>query len=476
MESTEGESQGQMTPQEEPASQTNTTISDQSGRTRTHHTGVVPAKFTRLNTSGNIAENWKLFHQRWENHVILSGLDERSDRFQVATFLSLIDDDALKVYNGFQFGTPERDRSVSEIIPQFERYSIGETNETYERFVFNNRQQNKGETFESFLASIRLLIRLCNYCDSCTPSILRDRIVLGVRSMSLQTALLKKGKLNLTTAIAICKASENATIQHEQMKGKPVKKLSRERGKMSLQNCKYCGGNHPKTKAACPAFGKVCSTCGRGNRFAAVCHFAAAGKQKTDRSKHTSSKQWRGRSVGKTKQVQEDSSDDDAWLYALHSRMNKEVKSQMLIDGKRVLFQLDTGAIVNTLPRELVGEATMKPYHGRLRMWNNDTLKPAGTCRKLITNPKNGKQYDLHFIVFDGAECMHTPLLSLDTGERMNLITVNEEEFDTVRVLRKVQATEMSLTLSNRESYRENNTSPSTQASSQWSCQADEFH
>ena len=137
----------------------------------------------------------------------------------VATFLSSIDDDALKVYNGFQFGTPERDRSVSEIIAQFERYSIGETNETYERFVFNNRQQNEGETFESFLASIRLLIRSCNYCDSCTPSILQDRIVLGVRSTSLQTALLKEGKLNLKTVIDICKASENATIQHEQMKG-----------------------------------------------------------------------------------------------------------------------------------------------------------------------------------------------------------------------------------------------------------------
>ena len=312
MESTEGESQGQTTPQEEPASQTNAMISDQSGRTRTDHAGLVPAKFTRLNTSRNIAENWKLCCQRWENHVILSGLDERSDRFQVATFLSLIDDDALKVDNGFQFGTPELDRSASEIIAQFERYSIGEPNETYERFVFNNRQQNERETSESFLASIRLLIRSCNYCDSCAPSILRDRIVLGVRSTSLQTALLKEGKLNLKTAIDICKAFENATIQHEQMKEEPVKKLSRERGKMSLQNCKYCGGNHPKTKTACPAFGKVCSTCGRGNHFTAVCHFAAAGKQKTDRSKHTSSKQWRGRSMGKTKQVQEDSSDNDA--------------------------------------------------------------------------------------------------------------------------------------------------------------------
>ena len=112
--------------------------------------------------------------------------------------------------------------------------------------------------------------------------------------------------------------------------------------------------------------------------------------------------------MGKTRQVQEDSSDDDAWLYALHSRMNKEVKSQMLIDGNRVLFQLDTGASVNTLSRELVGDATMKPYHGWIRMWNNDNLTPTGTCRKLITYPKNGKQYDLHFVVFDDAE--FTPL------------------------------------------------------------------
>ena len=87
--------------------------------------------------------------------------------------------------------------------------------------------------------------------------------------------------------------------------------------------------------------------------------------------------------------------------------------------GSVYCFQLDTGASVNTLPRELVGDATMKPLHGRLRMWNNDTLKPAGTCRKLITSRKNGKQYYLHFIVFDDAEC--TPLLSLDTCERMNL-------------------------------------------------------
>ena len=64
---------------------------------------------------------------------MLSGLDEKSDRFQVAIFLSLTDDDALKVYNGLQLGTPKLDRLVSEITAQFERYSIGGTNEPTER-------------------------------------------------------------------------------------------------------------------------------------------------------------------------------------------------------------------------------------------------------------------------------------------------------------------------------------------------------
>ena len=91
--------------------------------------------------------------------------------------------------------------------------------------MINNRQQNEGETFKSFQTSIRLLIRSCNYSDSCTPSILRVRIVLGARSTSIQTALLKEGKLHLKTAIDICKASENATVQHQQMKGRACEEV-----------------------------------------------------------------------------------------------------------------------------------------------------------------------------------------------------------------------------------------------------------
>ena len=94
----------------------------------------------------------------------------------------------------------------------------------------------------------------------------------------------------------------------------------------------------------------------------------------------------------------------------------------------------------------------------------------------LIKNPKNSKQYDLHFIVFDDPES--NSLLNLDTCERMNLVKVNEEfeELDAVGVLRKVQEDYGDVFDAKQPGKLPGNiTSPSTQASSQWSCQADEL-
>ena len=64
------------------------------------------------------------------------------------------------------------------------------------------------------------------------------------------------------------------------------------------------------------------------------------------------------------------SSDDDDWLDALHSRMKKEVKTRMLVDGQEVVFQLDTGASLNMIPQTYVGQAAIRPYRGKLRTWD----------------------------------------------------------------------------------------------------------
>ena len=158
----------------------------------------------------NIASSWKLFKQKWNDYAVLSDLEKKSNQFQVALLRRSIGDDGLKIYNGFKFATEENARTVEQILQKFDAYAIGEINETHERYVFNKRDQKEGESFENFLASIRSLVKTCNFCDNCIDSLIRDRIVLGVREKEARSALLKKRELTLKDAIDICKAEENA--------------------------------------------------------------------------------------------------------------------------------------------------------------------------------------------------------------------------------------------------------------------------
>jgi len=165
-----------------------------------------------LNVVNNLAENWRLFKQKWRNYAIITNLSQQAREYQVALFLHTIGDETLKVYNGFKFDTPDAARTVDEIIDKFEIFVVGEINETYERYVFNRRDQLEGKSFEAFLTVIRSLVKTCKYCDNCVNSILRDRIVLGIRDVTTQQILLRERALTLEKTIDICKSAENALL------------------------------------------------------------------------------------------------------------------------------------------------------------------------------------------------------------------------------------------------------------------------
>jgi len=148
-----------------------------------------------LNIDSNLAENWRLFKQKWHNYAIITNLPHQARDYQVALFLHTIGDEALKVYNGFKFDTPDAERTIDDIIQKFEIFAVGEINETYERYVFNRRDQLEGESFEAFLTVIRSLVKTCKYCDDCVNSLLRDRIVLGIRDVTTQQILLRERAL-----------------------------------------------------------------------------------------------------------------------------------------------------------------------------------------------------------------------------------------------------------------------------------------
>jgi len=65
----------------------------------------------------------------------------------VALFLYSIGPEAVEIYNSFDLSEENR-KKPSEIIKGFDNFAIGETNETYERYVFNSRDQKEGEAID----------------------------------------------------------------------------------------------------------------------------------------------------------------------------------------------------------------------------------------------------------------------------------------------------------------------------------------
>ena len=208
-----------------------------------------------LSLQYNMGESWKRFKTRWANYSLLSGLHDMPREIQVAQLENCLADDALKTLEGFDFPTGDDDRTVREIMMAFERYAIGEIHETLERYKFGKRQQKDGESMDKFLADLRILMKTCQYCPRCESSILRDRIILGIRSNDIRQELLKVRHLVLDKFIDICKASETAASHSGALVPDNVNRVL-DGKRDDTKECKFCSFTHPMKKEKCPAWGK----------------------------------------------------------------------------------------------------------------------------------------------------------------------------------------------------------------------------
>ena len=69
------------------------------------------------------------------------------DAFSVPFILSW----SYAIYNAYQYSASEDPDRVETLISQFEEFFTGEVSETYERFMFNYRNQEVGESFDAYL-------------------------------------------------------------------------------------------------------------------------------------------------------------------------------------------------------------------------------------------------------------------------------------------------------------------------------------
>ena len=88
--------------------------------------------------SGNIAENWRQWRQRFEVFSLASGLSEKSEKVQAGTFLHVAGIKAFEVYNTF---TWEWEGDEDKILEKFQFYCKPRKNITWDRHVFTEHMK-----------------------------------------------------------------------------------------------------------------------------------------------------------------------------------------------------------------------------------------------------------------------------------------------------------------------------------------------
>lgn len=140
------------------------------------------------------------------------------------------------------------------------------------------------------MTDLKILAKLCNFGEQ-EASLIRDRVILGIKDEALKERLLRIPDLNLVTAVNQCRAAEVSKNQlrglHENVavdsitghKNKKCNKnagnvKNKDNGNLVNKNCYQCfkcGTTH--SRGNCPAFGKTCNKCKKLNHYAVGCRY-----------------------------------------------------------------------------------------------------------------------------------------------------------------------------------------------------------
>ena len=145
---------------------------------------------------GNLATNWKTFHQAFTIFLSASGLATQDDPRKIAILLNVIGEDGIKIYNTFNLAATA---TLEDVLTKLKAYCEPKKNVLHSRYVFTKRTQQEGEAFDTFLTDLKTLVKACEYQDE--DSALRDKLVFSPLDQSVRAKLIKKGNPDLADVI-----------------------------------------------------------------------------------------------------------------------------------------------------------------------------------------------------------------------------------------------------------------------------------
>ena len=333
----------------------------------------------------NASEKWKKFDLAWRNYALATELGKKAEAVQVATLLTVIGEEAREVYSTFTGWGEGEDKKIEPVLKKFAEYCEPRRNVPFERYRFNQRGQEAGESYDHYRTSLRKLAEGCDFNTITPDEILRDRLLFGINDAKVRERLLREANLTLAKTDEICRAAESMRAQIKvvgDIGGSEVNKFGtedRERGsgfgkpkrfsrrrpqqRRKGQECDYCGFRHPENRESCPARGQECRTCGMKNHFASKCRQEV---KATEEVEDEAEEMYQTDEVSAVKL-------DDSQLVTLQ-----------LESGSFIRFQPDTGAQCNVLPVHTYKKASKDERLEKVQRMETSLVAYGGSKIKVI--------------------------------------------------------------------------------------------
>ena len=136
-----------------------------------------------------------------------------------------LESDSLDIYKGSKFDNDMDKDDIDIVITKLEGYCDGQRNETFQRYNFDMRVQQEGETVDAYVTALKRLAKTCNF-GQLQDDLLRDGIVIGIKDNATRKNLLNMPKLTLMECIDMCRTHESISIQIKTMTQQEVSAVS----------------------------------------------------------------------------------------------------------------------------------------------------------------------------------------------------------------------------------------------------------
>ena len=290
----------------------------------------------------------------WEHYSVASKVNKEEGDVQVVALLTTIGREGRKVFQTWNL-TATQKKDIKGVFERFENYCNPRKNIPFERYRFNSRQQEYGESFDRYVTALRQIADKCAFDVTTPDDILRDRIIFGIADTKVRERLLHEPELSLAKTLDFCRASEISQAQIKEVGElnapnihliKDNEKSAKEKSSDKLPPvnqlhypCRFCGRKHESKREACPAWGKKCIKCGRENHFAKECPISSTSKR--------------------VSLVEED---DELPVFQVFKVSAQGCDSNLVTlkvsSGNFIRFEIDTGARCNVLPVHIYKKAT----------------------------------------------------------------------------------------------------------------------